>query len=197
MVSRLDGMIENYQNLRFGMILKRPGDKQRTRFRAKRTRYLLTLLILITILATPWGIVLLRLNQGPLEPTPTASATPTITATATITLTPYLTRTATITPDDYAYTDSNPNAHADINTDTHQQPTVTLSPALLKPQRETLPPNRTANFRRNALRTTNEGNKALMTLDLLSHLKQMLSTRASAYEDPIEHYCRGLAPAHR
>ena len=64
----------------------------------KRTRYLLTLLILITIPCYALGIVLLKLNRGPLEPTPTASATPTITATATITLTPYLTRTATVTP---------------------------------------------------------------------------------------------------
>ena len=63
-----------------------------------RTRYMLTLLILITIPCYLLGFILLRLDRGPLEPTPTITLTGTITSTATITLTPYLTRTATITP---------------------------------------------------------------------------------------------------
>ena len=46
-----------------------------------RTRYLLTLLVLITIPCYLLGFILLRLDRGPLSPTPTAIPTGTITRT--------------------------------------------------------------------------------------------------------------------
>ena len=75
-----------------------PEQKLETLSRQTRTRYLLILMILITIPCYILGIVLLRINRGPFAPTPTPLSSPTITQTATITLTPYLTRTPTITP---------------------------------------------------------------------------------------------------
>ncbi len=66
--------------------------------RHTRIRYLLTLLILITIPCYLLGFIMLRLDRGPQPNRPTPTGTATITVTASITLTPYLTRTASITP---------------------------------------------------------------------------------------------------
>lgn len=70
--------------------------------RQTRTRYLLIILILITIPCYILGFVLLRINRSPKVPSPTPVSTqgPPLqdTNTPTITLTGYLTRTATVTP---------------------------------------------------------------------------------------------------
>jgi len=59
---------------------------------------MLTLLILITIPCYLLGVILLRINRGPLQPTATPTLTSTVTLIPSVTLTPYLTRTASVTP---------------------------------------------------------------------------------------------------
>ena len=66
--------------------------------RQTRVRYLMTLLILITIPCYLLGFILLKLDRGPQPNKPTRTPTVTLTSIPTITLTPYLTRTASITP---------------------------------------------------------------------------------------------------
>lgn len=96
-ISLADGII-NSASAFFTQVFADPEHTLDTLSRRTRTRYMLILMILITIPCYILGIVLLRLNSGPLASTPTPVNSPTITRTATITLTPYLTRTPTITP---------------------------------------------------------------------------------------------------
>jgi hypothetical protein len=92
-----DGIINSTSAPRF-QVLADPEHKLDTLSRRTRTRYMLILMILITIPCYILGIVLLRINRGPFASTLTPVSLPTITRTGTITLTPYLTRTSTITP---------------------------------------------------------------------------------------------------
>ena len=88
---------------------------------SKRTRIrcLLTLLIVITLPCYILGIILLRLDRGPVvgTPTPTITLTGTITPTATITLTPYLSGRR---PSPHPFPDSHANSYFYGYADAHQ-----------------------------------------------------------------------------
>lgn len=97
-----------------------------------RTRYLLVILILITIPCYVLGFVLLRLNREPKPPTATPVITQGVPAqdtfTPTITLTGYLTRTPTITPTETVTPTETATPTATLTETPSPTPTETATP---------------------------------------------------------------------
>ena len=110
----------------------------------KRIRYILILAILVTIPFYCLGLLLLRINRPPVNPTPTMSSViPTETLTPTITLTAYQTGTFTMTP---TITQTLTSTVTPTNTLTPTEtptPTLTLTPTDTPTRTPTVSPTAT------------------------------------------------------